>query len=91
MSAFEADMKKNQLNRVLGKWGLTSLGIGAIIGGGTVHVADTPPAQVKQYRQTKTTKPIRGRQMAMKIESSGLGVAWQLGAPRLDLRVDGRR
>lgn len=34
MSAFEADMKKNQLNRVLGKWGLTSLGIGAIIGGG---------------------------------------------------------
>ena len=37
---------------------------GAIIGGGAVHVADTPPAQVKQYRQTKTTKPIRGRQMA---------------------------
>lgn len=34
---------------------------------------------------------IRGRQMAMKIESSDLGVAWQLGAPRLDLRVDGRR
>jgi basic amino acid/polyamine antiporter, APA family len=34
ISAFEADMKKSQLNRVLGKWGLTSLGIGAIIGGG---------------------------------------------------------
>lgn len=34
MSAFEADMKKSELNRVLGKWGLTSLGIGAIIGGG---------------------------------------------------------
>lgn len=34
ISLFEADMKKNQLNRVLGKWGLTSLGIGAIIGGG---------------------------------------------------------
>jgi APA family basic amino acid/polyamine antiporter len=27
-------MKKNDLNRVLGRWGLTSLGIGAIIGGG---------------------------------------------------------
>ena len=37
---------------------------GAIIGGGAVHVADTPPAQGKQYRQTKTTKPIRGRQIA---------------------------
>jgi APA family basic amino acid/polyamine antiporter len=27
-------MKKSELNRVLGRWGLTSLGIGAIIGGG---------------------------------------------------------
>jgi basic amino acid/polyamine antiporter, APA family len=34
ISAFEADMKKSELNRVLTKWGLTSLGIGAIIGGG---------------------------------------------------------
>ena len=34
MSAFEADMKKNELKRVLTRWGLTSLGIGAIIGGG---------------------------------------------------------
>lgn len=31
---FEADMKKNELKRVLTRWGLTSLGIGAIIGGG---------------------------------------------------------
>jgi hypothetical protein len=34
---------------------------------------------------------VRGRQLAMKVESTGLGVAWQLGAPRLDLRSDGRR
>lgn len=34
---------------------------------------------------------LRGRQLAMKIESTELGVAWQLGAPRLDLRPDGRR
>jgi APA family basic amino acid/polyamine antiporter len=34
VAAFEADMKKSGLNRVLTKWGLTSLGIGAIIGGG---------------------------------------------------------
>jgi APA family basic amino acid/polyamine antiporter len=34
ISQFEADMKKNDLNRILGRWGLTSLGIGAIIGGG---------------------------------------------------------
>lgn len=34
VSAFEDEMKKSGLNRVLTKWGLTSLGIGAIIGGG---------------------------------------------------------
>lgn len=34
---------------------------------------------------------IRGRQMAFKISSSGTGVAWQLGAPRIDTRPDGRR
>jgi hypothetical protein len=34
---------------------------------------------------------IRGRQMAFRIESTGLGVAWQLGSPRIDVRPDGRR
>jgi len=33
---------------------------------------------------------VRGRQMIFKIESAGLGVAWQLGAPRIDIRSDGR-
>ena len=33
---------------------------------------------------------VRGRQMIFKIESVGLGVAWQLGAPRIDIRSDGR-
>lgn len=34
---------------------------------------------------------IRGRQMALRIDSTQLGVAWQLGAPRLDIRSDGKR
>jgi hypothetical protein len=34
---------------------------------------------------------IRGRQLAFKMESTAVGVAWQLGAPRLDMRPDGRR
>jgi len=33
----------------------------------------------------------RARQMAFKIRSTGLGVQWQLGAPRLDARQDGSR
>ena len=34
---------------------------------------------------------VRGRQMAMKIENNQLGCTWQLGAPRIDTRPDGRR
>jgi hypothetical protein len=34
---------------------------------------------------------IRGRQMAFKIISTDIGVAWQLGATRIDIRPDGRR
>jgi hypothetical protein len=34
---------------------------------------------------------IRGRQMAFKVLSTDLGVAWQLGATRIEIRPDGRR
>jgi len=34
---------------------------------------------------------LRGRQLSFRIESTGLGVAWQLGMPRIDVRNDGRR
>ena len=34
---------------------------------------------------------VRGRQMAFRIDSVDLGVTWQLGAPRIDIKPDGRR
>jgi len=34
---------------------------------------------------------LRGRQMSFKISSTALGVNWQLGNPRIDIRPDGRR
>ena len=34
---------------------------------------------------------VRGRQLAIKVESSEIGVTWQLGSPRIDMRSDGRR
>jgi hypothetical protein len=34
---------------------------------------------------------VRGRQMLFRVESSQIGTAWQLGAPRIDIKVDGRR
>jgi hypothetical protein len=34
---------------------------------------------------------VRGRQMSLKILSNQIGTTWQLGAPRIDIRPDGRR
>lgn len=41
MSAYENDIKNSQLKRVLGKWSLTAIGIGAIIGGGIFVLTGT--------------------------------------------------
>lgn len=45
---------------------------------------------VQQFTEIVYTR-IRGRQMAFKIASDGLGVQWQLGVPSIDVRPDGRR
>lgn len=34
---------------------------------------------------------VRGRQLIFKCESNQLGTQWQLGAPRIDIKLDGRR
>jgi hypothetical protein len=56
----------------------------------TATVTRTVDLPVEQFTGQVYTR-IRARQMAMRISSTGLGVAWQLGAPRLDLRPDGMR
>ena len=40
---------------------------------------------------TQINTRVRGRQLSIKVRSEDLGVKWQLGAPRLDIRPDGRR
>lgn len=45
---------------------------------------------VEQFTGQLNTR-VRGRQMSIKIESTELGVKWQLGSPRIDIRPDGRR
>ena len=46
---------------------------------------------IQEYTPQVYTR-LRGRQMSFKIGSAGkLGVAWQLGAPRIDIRPDGRK
>lgn len=53
-------------------------------------VTRTATVPVEQFTGQVNTR-VRGRQMAIKIESDSLGVKWQLGSPRLDMRPDGRR
>jgi len=45
---------------------------------------------IQQYTGQVYTR-LRGRQMAFQIKSTGLGVSWQLGTPRIDLKPAGRR
>lgn len=55
--------------------------------GAVTRIATVP---VEQFTGQVNIR-VRGRQMAMKMESSALGVQWQLGAPRIDIRQDGRK
>jgi hypothetical protein len=53
-------------------------------------VQATAVLPIERYTEQVYTR-IRGRQLAFRVTSSGLGVAWQMGAMRLDIRQDGRR
>jgi hypothetical protein len=65
-------------------------------GSGVTSDASQPVAKSSTYNITEEfTGQIytrfRGRQMIFKISSNQIGTAWQLGAPRIDIRPDGRR
>jgi hypothetical protein len=54
------------------------------------NFTNVPAYTVNQFDGQVYTR-VRGRQMAIRIESTGIGTAWQLGSPRIDVRQDGRR
>ena len=54
------------------------------------NFAAYPQYTIQQFTGQVYTR-IRGRQMAFRISSDGLGVSWQLGTPRIDIKNDGRR
>ena len=57
---------------------------------GTVTATQSYPIDLETYNGQLNIR-VRARQMSMKISSNTLGTQWQMGAPRLDLRPDGRR
>jgi hypothetical protein len=59
-------------------------------GSNSAGITRTAVLPIEEFTGQVFTR-VRGRQLAMRVESTGLGVAWQMGAFRLDLRPDGRR
>lgn len=59
-------------------------------GSNTGTVIRTATLPIEQYTGQVNVR-VRGRQLAIKVESTDLGVTWQLGVPRADMRSDGRR
>jgi hypothetical protein len=53
-------------------------------------ITRTATVPVEVFTEQINTR-VRGRQLSVKISSDALGVQWQLGSPRLDMRADGRR
>jgi hypothetical protein len=53
-------------------------------------VTRTATIPIQQYTGQVYTR-VRGRQMAFRLDSTELGVAWQMGAMRIDVKPDGRR
>jgi hypothetical protein len=65
-------------------------------GSGVTSTASQPVAKGSTYVITEEFTGqiytrLRGRQMIFRIGSNQINTAWQLGAPRIDIRPDGRR
>ena len=53
-------------------------------------VTKTASAPVEQFTNQVFVR-LRGRSMALRVESSETGMGWRLGSPRMEVRQDGRR
>jgi len=63
----------------------------ASVGGNSTNtISRTATVPIEEFTGQVYVR-IRGRQMAFKVESTGLGVTWKLGAPRFDMIPAGRR
>jgi hypothetical protein len=71
-------------------YGLYNSGSGSIDSAGQPVVRGSTYVITEEFTGQIYTR-VRGRQMIFKIDSNTLGTTWQLGAPRIDIRPDGRR
>jgi len=59
-------------------------------GANNASVTRTATLPIEQFTGQVYVR-VRGRQIAMEYRSTELGVQWQAGSPRIDVRFDGRR
>ena len=71
-------------------YGLYNSGSGAIDNAGQNVVKGSTYVITEEFTGQIYTR-VRGRQMIFKVESNQINTTWQLGAPRIDIRPDGRR
>ena len=62
----------------------------SVAGSSSATVTRTATVPIEKFTGQVYVR-VRGRQMILKMESTDLGVFWQLGYPRFDIRLDGRR
>jgi hypothetical protein len=71
-------------------YGLYNSGSGSVTSA-SAQVAGSSTYVITEEFTGQIFTRMRGRQMIFKIESDQLNTTWQLGAPRIDIRPDGRR
>jgi len=71
-------------------YGLANSGSGSISNASQPVVKGNTYVITEEFTGQIYTR-LRGRQMIFKISSNQINTAWQLGAPRIDIRPDGRR
>lgn len=71
-------------------FGLSNSGSGVTSSAGAPVAASASFAITEGFTGQIFTR-MRGRQLIFKIESNQINTTWQLGAPRIDIRADGRR
>ena len=63
---------------------------GAYLQNNSKNVEKTASVPVEQFTQDAHIR-LRGRSIAIKVDSNTTGTGWRLGSPRIDVRSDGRR
>jgi hypothetical protein len=87
-STLSSTNQQPQVNMTL--YGLYNSGSGSVDNASQAVIKGTNYVITEEFTGQIYTR-VRGRQLIFRIGSTQLGTTWQLGAPRFDIRQDGRR